>query len=75
MRGPGKRRLPNYSPVGRRPVIAAQAVSAAPWASVFRSTYDSWGVVRSTFYPSPPRPRVATWARRVCYAVLVLKTS
>jgi hypothetical protein len=33
VRGPGKRRLPNPSPkLGGGPVIAAQAVSAAPWA-------------------------------------------
>ena len=54
---------PNYSPVGRRPEIAAQAVSAAPWASFFRSTYDSWGcgaldlLSKSTRPPaSPPGP-------------------
>lgn len=35
MPGPGIRRLPTSPRVGGEPVIAAQAVSAAPWASLF----------------------------------------
>src|SRR6476661_1560735 len=37
----GNEWLSNYSPVGRRPMIAAQAVSAAPWAALFHTRRSS----------------------------------